>query len=75
MTPAASSFNDTWIYDGSEWSKGPLAPPGLTPREGVGFAYDSGRQVLVAYGGWYQSAATNETWELVGQTRRVAATP
>src|ERR671936_2372221 len=55
--------NDTWTYNGTSWSLGPVAPPGLTPRAGATMAYHPVIGKLVLFGGTGTSwPPLNETW-------------
>jgi hypothetical protein len=56
-------LNDTWEYDGSDWTKQttPVAPP---PLRNHAMAFDSKRGVTVLFGGeTVRQTYTNETWE------------
>jgi hypothetical protein len=64
-----SWYNDTWIYNGTGWSKGPNAPPGLTPRGGAALAYLPRIGKLVLFGGSDGSwPPFNQTWLWNGST-------
>jgi cellulase (glycosyl hydrolase family 5) len=43
--------NDTWLWDGSSWAKGPDAPPGLAGRTGAQMVYDDAQGEIVLFGG------------------------
>ena len=59
--------NETWEYDGSSFVMGPAAPVGLAPRVWHSSAYDSGRGLVVVFGGTPDGAtALNDTWEYDG---------
>lgn len=64
-TSGTSWYNDTWIYSNStgQWSRGPSAPSGLTPRDGAAMGYDPTLGQIVLFGGegagW---PADNDTW-------------
>jgi len=45
---AASTVAETWFYDGTDWTQGPL---GTTPRMRHGVAFDRHRDRLVVFGG------------------------
>jgi hypothetical protein len=47
-SPTEDWSNQTWVFAGGAWAKGPTAPAGLTPRGGVAMAYlpDIGKMVL-----------------------------
>lgn len=60
---ASTLFNDIWIYDGVAWTRGPAAPPALTPRMGASLVYDAAAARHLLFGGfdgWWRS----DTWEL-----------
>ncbi|MFN7972298.1 MAG: PKD domain-containing protein [Acidobacteriota bacterium] len=64
------AFNDTWEYDGVTWNIGPPAPPTLLPRS-TPLAYDSGRRLVVLFGGRADSGASlRDTWEYDGSAWR-----
>ncbi|HEY1330667.1 MAG TPA: cellulase family glycosylhydrolase [Actinomycetota bacterium] len=48
-----SWWNDTWVYSDAtqQWTKGPAAPAGLTPRSGAAMAYDPDIDKIVLFGG------------------------
>lgn len=58
-----TAFRDTWEWDGEEWVQvadtGPAHP-------NAGISFDSGRDVVVLYGGMWDWAST-ETWEWDGE--------
>lgn len=61
--------NDTWIYTGGSWSKGPVAPSGLTPRGGAAMAYDPAIDKIVLFGGQGSAWPPNaDTWLFDGST-------
>lgn len=43
--------NETWLFDGTGWTKGPAAPSGLTGRTGARMAYDDALGRIVLFGG------------------------
>jgi hypothetical protein len=53
--------NETWLWDGSTWTPGPAAPPGLEPRTGGQMVYDDAIDRLVLFGGSGLDAFT-DTW-------------
>jgi Bacterial Ig-like domain (group 1) len=58
-----SLLNDTWEYDGSDWTKQttPVSPP---PLRNHAMAFDSKRGVTVLFGGETDGQTyVNETWE------------
>jgi hypothetical protein len=46
-----SWHNDTWVYQDGQWSAGPAAPGGLSPRGGSTMAYDPDIGKIVLFGG------------------------
>ena len=63
-------FNDTWVWDGTNWTqKFPAASP-PTPRFQYGFAYDAVRQQVVLFGGQgpNNTPIYNDTWVWDGTT-------
>ena len=69
-TGAGSELDDTWEYDGTDWTQvvTPTSPPGRGP--GGGLAYDSGRQRVVMRGGGIHPSLPpfDDTWEYDGTT-------
>lgn len=60
-------YNDTWLFDGSNWAAGPAAPGGVGPRIRSAAAYDSWRKRVVTFGGYYESGKLlGDTWEFDG---------
>lgn len=58
--------NDTWEWDGVNWSH--RFPENSPPARRVpGMAYDKGRGVVVLFGGESSDGALNDTWEWDGQ--------
>ena len=55
----ATSFNDTWEYDGSDWTSIPTAHSPVA-QNALSMTYDSCRQKIVVFG------AQSETWEYDG---------
>jgi uncharacterized protein (TIGR03437 family) len=72
--PSSSDFtqavmNDTWTWDGANWTQ--LSPSGsIPPARGAGaLVYDDSRQVVVLFGGYSSSGAKlNDMWEWNGTT-------
>ncbi len=58
-------FNDTWEWDGVEWSL--RATSGPTARYAAAMAYDEHRGVVVLYGG-NQEGKRGDMWEWDGQS-------
>ena len=60
-----AELNDTWEYDGSNWSKRlPATSP--TIRFGAAMAFDSVRNRIVLFGGSAMGVPSAETWEWDG---------
>jgi len=73
-TTGAGRLNDTWTYDGINWTK--MLPAGSpSARNGMGMAFDSARGVAVLFGGLTNSGRANDTWEWNGASwvQRLAA--
>ncbi len=57
-------YQDTWEYDGSDWSEiVQTSPPDLRGEHAM--AYDSSRQTVVLFGGFKSSVYHDDTWEYV----------
>lgn len=55
--------NDTWVMKNNQWTAGPTAPSGLTPRGGAVMEYYPPTGDLVLFGGADSSwPPMNETW-------------
>ncbi len=66
MHAGEPSLEDTWKWDGSTWT---LLPDANGPhRLGFGMVYDSGRDLVVLFGG-YNGVWMNDTWEWDCQTQ------
>lgn len=63
--------NETWIWDGVDWTKRDtaIAPP---PRTAHAMAYDEAQSVIVLFGGKNQNGDMQDTWEWDGQQWRQA---
>jgi hypothetical protein len=62
-----STFNDTWLFDGSHWQQ--AAPPASPPARAMfGIATDTLRQRVVLFGGEDASLRLADTWEWDGAT-------
>lgn len=62
----AGVFGDTWEWDGEGWVQ--LEDKGPGPRELMGLTFDSGRGVVVLYGGWLAgNSEATDTWEWDGE--------
>jgi hypothetical protein len=60
--------NDTWEWDGTTWTQR-MTPVSPTLRTFNGLAYDSGRDRVVMFGGYFAvGTAANDTWEHDGST-------
>jgi len=64
LTNPLRQAGDTWKWDGNDWTEITFAssPPA---RDGPAMAYDSGRQVMVLFGGNHMGDIS-DTWELSG---------
>jgi hypothetical protein len=67
-------YNDTWLFDGTSWTPGPIAPAGLSGRTGAEMAYDPGSHRLIMFGG-SGVAPFNETWLFNGKVWTQGTTP
>jgi hypothetical protein len=54
-------FDETWLFDGAGWTKGPDAPTELRGRLGAGMVYDPDIGAMVMVGGSGE-AAFKDTW-------------
>jgi hypothetical protein len=61
-------LNDTWEYDGSTWLRtiAPNNPKSPGVRGNHMMVYDSGREIMVLYGGTNLSGWLTDTWEYDG---------
>jgi aryl-phospho-beta-D-glucosidase BglC (GH1 family) len=59
--------NDTWLWNGVKWSRGPAAPPGLGGRVGARMVYDEAIGKLVLFGGSGE-LPYRDTWLFNGTT-------
>jgi hypothetical protein len=57
----AAHLDDTWTYDGVQWSLQSVGAPG--PRSHHSMAFDSVRQRIVLFGGQNQIRLLRDTWE------------
>ena len=58
-------FNDTWEWNGSEWTQ--VADTGPSPRGNHGMSYDSPRDKVVLFSGWGGPGQfLGDTWEMSG---------
>ena len=59
-------LNETWQYDGKQWSRLNVAGP--QPRFGHAMVYDSNREKIILFGGspGFQKEAFGDTWEWDG---------
>ncbi len=61
---SADDKNDTWVWDGTNWTPKPLNPNPLknpAPRLASGMAYDSAHQQVVLFGG-VDGSTFDDTW-------------
>ncbi|HYE60920.1 MAG TPA: immunoglobulin domain-containing protein [Phycisphaerales bacterium] len=70
-TKSYGDFNDTWEWDGQQWTKrGPVAP---SNRQDHAMAYDAARDEMVLFGGYQTNSWTSplgDTWLWNGETWR-----
>ena len=73
LNNAASAVNDLYAWTGTDWSK--LAPAtSPSARNYSAMAYDTGRQVMVLFGGTDKTDnAQSDTWEYNGTTWKALA--
>jgi hypothetical protein len=66
---------DTWVWDGSDWSK--QSTPDHPIRRGEhAMAYDDSRNAIVLFGGTHESLPLSDTWEWAdGAWEEVAGSP
>ena len=57
-------YDDTWVWDGSNWTQ--VSPSCGPPnnRYAFGMDYDSAAHAIVIYGGYSSGPALQDTWEL-----------
>ena len=65
MTDTRNLTNETWEYDGAEWTLGPPAPSDVTPRYLVGMGFHESMAAVVMTGGSW-STGSNGTWSYDG---------
>ncbi|MBI3848092.1 MAG: hypothetical protein HY292_25940 [Planctomycetes bacterium] len=69
-----TTWDDTWLWDGSDWS--PLTTAQMPPpRELSAMAYDSPRGQTVLFGGDLDGTDYNDTWELNRPLQATAILP
>jgi len=59
-TSSLTFLNDTWEWDGSDWTQ--VADTGPGPRAGHSMVYDSKRERVVLFGGNANNACLADTW-------------
>jgi hypothetical protein len=57
-------YQDTWEWNGRQWTKFPVEGPGL--RESAGMTYDVKRQRVILFGGAQSGNMMNDLWEWNG---------
>jgi Tol biopolymer transport system component len=67
------AFNDTWEYDGQDWTLIQTANPGQR-GDGPGMVYDTCRNKIVLFGGAANGVYYNDTWEYDGTSWKKVAT-
>ena len=62
----AASFDETWEWDGKDWSM--IVPASASPstRSDFAMAYDAERERTVLFGGHHSNKIYNDTWEWDG---------
>lgn len=71
--PRATTLDDdTWTYDGTDWTLVNVTGPRPAPRINAGMVFDPARNVCVLFGGIDPStmAIFNDTWEFNGTSWR-----
>jgi hypothetical protein len=66
--------NETWLWDGSRWTAGPVAPVGMQGRTGAGMAYDDDLRKVVLFAGT-GNAPFNDVWLYDGVANAWTAGP
>ncbi len=66
---AGTRFDDTWVWNGAAWNQ--LAVVGPSARSGAAMAYDTDREVVVLFGGFFKplqgpNVYHQDTWEWNG---------
>lgn len=71
-TTGSGLVNETWMWDGSGWTRLSTSDSPSPTRFGVSMAYDAKRQEVVLFGGYWGGGRTggtlNDTWTWVGKT-------
>lgn len=65
--PQWPPLDETWLFDGTAWTKGPAAPAGLEGRVGAEMAYDPDIAKVVLFGGSGEGIY-RDTWLYDGAT-------
>jgi hypothetical protein len=60
--------NDTWEWDGTNWTNVTPATGSPSFRAGHAMTYDPARQRVLLFGGWAVTAIFNDTWEWDGKS-------
>jgi hypothetical protein len=61
VRPRDLYFDDTWEWDGTEWTQ--IADTGPSEREWPAMVFDSSSERLVLFGGFAPTAWLGDTWE------------
>lgn len=61
---SSTLYNESWIYDGVAWRRGPEAPPALTPRLGSALVHDDARDRHLLFGGFDGGWWRSDSWLL-----------
>jgi len=65
----ATVLNETWEYDGTDWTNKTGVISGAAPSARIAFgsvAFDAKRNVTVLFGGWNLTRYFNDSWEYDG---------
>ncbi len=66
--PICTPVNDTWLWDGTSWTK--QSPPVSPPRRAGGrMAYDAATGTVLLFGGAELNVFLNDTWIWNGKTK------
>ncbi len=58
------NYNDTWEWDGRNWTQFPVEGPGA--REAAGTTFDTARNKVILFGGSQSGKLMNDIWEWDG---------
>lgn len=66
----ALNLDDTWSYDGGEWSR--IDATGPSARNGHAMVYDARAKAVLLFGGRHEPAYFNDLWAFDGAWRQIA---